>query len=101
MPSRPALQSVPQTGMDETVIDDTWLEDALEAHHGAKAEASAARKAVKEAKVDVDKGIEKLELPDGHAVRVGRFRITRRFVAGRHVEFDAEDRSQVDIAVVD
>jgi len=41
-----------------------------------------------------------LELPEGGAARVGRFRITRTAVAGRSVTFDTKATSRVRIVLV-
>jgi hypothetical protein len=84
--------------MDETTIEDAELEDALEKRQVEKSALSEQRKAYKEANEATKVGIAKLELPDGHAVRIGRFRITRTAIPGRHVDFDVDPRSQVSIA---
>lgn len=100
MPSRPLHAVEPQTGFDEQVIEDSDLEDALEERQVAKIALSEQRKAFKEAKAAADTEVAKLELPDGHAVRVGRFRITRTAIPGRSVSFETDARSQISIAVM-
>lgn len=92
---------VEQQGFDEQTIEDPDLKAALEARQSAKQEASEARAAYKFANDRASAEIAKLELPVGGAVRCGRFRITRRQVAGRSVSFDTSDSNRVTIALVD
>ena len=88
----------PQLGFDEKVIDDPKIAEALEQRQVEKGALSEQRKAYREADEAAKREIQKLELPDDTAVRVGRFRITRRTVPGRTVSFETEDRSQLSIA---
>jgi hypothetical protein len=100
MPPRPlrAVDDSGQTGFDEKVIEDATLAESLEQRQVEKSALSEQRKAYKEADAAAKHELEKLELPDDTAVRVGRFRITRRTVPGRVVSFEMEERSQLSIA---
>lgn len=97
MPARP----VNQVAMDEVAIDDPVVEKALERRYRARLEMDPLRLAYREADDLAKDAIKRLELPDGGVVRVGRFRITRTFVAGRDVSFSTAARSQVRIGLTD
>ncbi len=99
------LRSVPeveaQTAFDEVTIEDADLKRALESRQVAKEAASEARATYKAASDAVAGEIAKLELPVGGAVRCGRFRITRRAVEARSVQFETGASDRVTIALVD
>jgi len=86
-----------QTGMDETPLDKKVLSDLLERRLRAADDVAEVRKTFKEADKAAKAAIEKLDLADGQAIRVGRFRITRSAVAARHVEFDTDPTSRLTI----
>lgn len=90
-----------QLALDEQVVEDTELEAALETRLDAQVAQGEARKAFKEANEAAKVHIAKLELPDEHAVRVGRFRISRSAVSARHVAFDVDPTSRVRITLLD
>jgi hypothetical protein len=105
-----ALRSIKtddQLGMDEKVIADSGVEEALEERQTAKDEAAQYRLAYKNADKRAKSMIERLELPDPDTedapsvVRVARFRITKRLVKGRAVSFATEDRVQLSIGLAD
>lgn len=91
---------VAQVGMDEVTIDDPIVEKALEARLRAKLALDPVRLAYKEADEAAKDTIKRLELPDGGACRVGRFRVTSSVVAGRSVAFETSARRQVRIGLV-
>lgn len=92
----------PQLALDERAISDDELEKALELHLRARDDAAEARGVVKSRKRDVDTALAKhTDFPVDSALRVGRFRITKRLVEGRHVEFDSAPREQLSIGLVD
>lgn len=99
----PALRSVPkeQTALDEQRIEDPYIAGALEARQDAKKDLAEAQKAYGAANESAKAAIGRLELPEGGAVRVGRFRITRLAVEGRHVEFDSKPTTRTNITLVD
>jgi len=87
--------------MDEEVLTDPELEAILERRLRARDDVAEVRKVYAGADTEAKAAIEKLELEEGHPVRVGRFRVERVAVAGRHVEFDAEATSRLKIGLVD
>lgn len=89
-----------QLGMDEHVIDDPSIESALEEREKRKNSLNAVRKNYDAAHTIASAKISELELPEGGAVRVGRFRITRQEVAAGHREFDTKASSRVRISLV-
>ena len=97
-----ALRSVDQMALDETVIEDPELEALLEDREKKKAAASIARSIFKEAD-DAAKGeIRKHgEIDDIGALRVGRYRITRKETPARAVSFETEAKSRIAIELVD
>lgn len=97
MPSR--MQA--QLALDEHVIDDADLEDALEERWRLRLVANEHRQAFEEASEATDVEIAKLELPDGGAVRCGRFRITRTARPGRSVSFETKASSRVRITLLE
>ena len=97
----PRTTSNDQLGLDEKVIEDPELEDALNVRDDRKAAARDARKAYKEADEAASALIAGQELPEGMTIRVGRFRIERRFYEGREVAFSTDGKSRVRISTVD
>lgn len=99
MAERAHLASVPQTGMDEQVIEDADIEAALEERAKRKASLDAVRLTYDEAHDKAMAELQKLELPDGAVARVGRFRIERRHIAAGHREFDTKASSRLVISL--
>lgn len=97
MPARP----VQQLAMDEEAVDDKVVENALEARQRAKDALEEPRREYREAHAAAKDAIKRLELPDGRAVRVGRFRVTKTFVPARSVSFETGSRSDVRIGLAD
>ena len=95
-----ALRAVPQLGFDETVVEDNDLEEALEERDRLRILSGEHRKAFSEANEAANVEIAKQELPDGKAIRVGRFRVTRSAVSARSVAFEAKATTRVRITVV-
>lgn len=96
-----ALHAVPQQGFDEQAIEDKELEAALEQRESLKAIASGATATYREADEAAKGLVARLELPDGGAARVGRFRITRRVIKGGVRSFETKTRSQLVIGLAD
>lgn len=87
-----------QIGMDEELIENPDVEAALIERQSRKDALKSVKRRYKDAH-DAAVGLLKMiELPEDGAVRIGRFRITNRFVAGGHREFDTSDRSQISIS---
>lgn len=97
----PQLSAVPQQGFDEQLIDDPEVEQALEEREKHKASMAIVRKIYDGAHEVAVAEIAKLELPEGGAARVGRFRITKAAIPARSVTFDTKASSRVRISVVD
>lgn len=95
-----ALRAVDQIAMDEQVIQDDALLTELESWENARAEASAAREVSKKAKERAIAALEQHPVELGQSIRVGRFRVTRRFVKGGERSFTAADRETVELALV-
>lgn len=95
-----ALRAVPQLALDEEVIENEELEAALEERESRKSSLAAVRGDYKTADDAAMLAIALLELPEEHAVRVGRFRISRKTVKGRIVSFETETSNRVRIAVI-
>ena len=89
-----------QLAMDEKVIQDPDLEAALEERLKRKNSRDALQKEYADADAKAKGLIEGLELPDGHAARVGRFRIARSALAARTVSFETKPSSRLTIDVV-
>ncbi len=95
------LKAVPQLALDEQVIDDAEVEAALEEREKRKASLQAVRKVYDGAHEAAIAEIAKLELPEGGAARVGRFRVARSAIPARSVTFDTKASSRIRISVVD
>lgn len=94
------IKPVDQIGMDEEPLEDEELLEALELRADRAAALAPLRKSYAEAD-EVAKGLVKDRLEVGQVVRIGRFRVTRRPIAGRHVEFDTADGDSVAIEAGD
>lgn len=93
------INETDQIGMDETILEDPELEEALEDRAEALEEARPYNAAVKEANKRVKAlADEEGRVPIGGPVRIGRFRVTRAIVEARHVEFDTDPGTKLDIA---
>jgi hypothetical protein len=90
-----------QLAFDEKAVEDAALESALEERQRRKEAMDAVRLTYKEAHEAAQAEIARLDLGDGTAVRVGRFRITREYVAARSVQFDAASTSRTRILLAD
>lgn len=88
-----------QVGMDEQVLDDPALEKLLETRAKLGDQRSALTAKYSEADDKAKAALAELDIPDEGAIRVGRFRITKRTTPARHVEFDAEATTGVRIAL--
>lgn len=92
---------VSQLGMDETVIEDDVVEEALETRQKAKDGLSAVRQRYEDAHEKAVQALQRLEMPTGTVVRVGRFRIEKRHVAAGSVAFERRARDRTFISVPD
>lgn len=93
------LKSVPQQAFDEQVIEDEEIEAALDDREKKKHSLDAVRKIYDGAHEFAMAKITELELPEGGAARVGRFRVTRQAVPAGHREFDTKASSRIRISV--
>lgn len=92
-----AINGSGQTGMDERPVDNKELAALLEERLRAADDTAEARKVFKEKDKAAKAEIAKLNIADGQAIRIGRFRITQTAVAARHVEFDTDPTSRLTI----
>jgi hypothetical protein len=90
-----------QLAFDEQTVEDPDVEAALEERQSRKDSLSAVRKDYDEANELALAKVAELELPEGGAARVGRFRIVRSAVAARSVTFETKGSSRVRISLVE
>lgn len=90
-----------QLAFDEKAVEDAALENALELRQKERDALNAVRLRYDEAHEAAQAEIAKLDLADGTAVRVGRFRIERSFVPARSVSFESKASSRTRIALAD
>lgn len=90
-----------QLGLDEQVVDDPSIEQLFETRERARERATEARV---EAKAAHDAAmaalLEQADIPEGGALRVGRFRVTRTDVPPRVVAFETEPTSRLLVQVM-
>lgn len=92
----------PQLALDERAINDAELEAALERHLRASDDVREANAVKKTYRKEIDAALAKhADFQVDSAIRCGRFRITKRTVEAKHVEFDAAEREQISIGLVD
>lgn len=105
MARRKRIPTIPratdQLALDEQTIEDPEVEQALVVRQEAKDDRAAAGAVFKAADETAKTAIERLELPTGGVVRVGRFRIERKEVAARNVAFETEASTRLQIALVE
>lgn len=93
------VRELAQTALDENVVENPSLETALEARETAKRAAGEARKVYRQHDEEV-RGYLTVELADdleAGPIRVGRFVIESRPVAGRSVAFDTDPTTRLTI----
>jgi hypothetical protein len=86
-----------QLAIDEEVREDADLEAALEARWAAKLDLADCRATYDVADEKAKAELERMELADGQVIRIGRFRIEKKFRPARHVEFDSRASSAISI----
>jgi hypothetical protein len=91
----PDISSDGQLGMDERVVEDAELAAALEKRLKLSDNLGEVKKSFKAAHEACIELLREHDLEDGQAIRVGRFRITKKFIAGGPVSYEASDRSQL------
>ncbi len=94
-----AVQRSDQLGMDERTVEDPELADLLEKRLRAQDDKREIAGVFKLADQAAKEAIARLEMAEEDAVRVGRFRITKKATEGRHVEFDAAAGSRISISL--
>src|SRR3990167_1933142 len=90
-----------QLAFDEQTVEDPDIESALEERQSRKDSLNAVRKAYDEANELAAAKVAELELPEGGAARIGRFRVTRSAVAARSVSFETKATSRIRISLVE
>lgn len=92
------MKATAQTALDERVVENAELERALEDREIAKGAAGEARKKFTTLD-DLAKGkVNDLNLQDGEAVRIGRFRVAYRKVPAKSVAFETEPSERLTIS---
>jgi hypothetical protein len=94
------MTAEPQTAIDEIEIDAPQLLKALETRQERKDEIKGLRKTFKEADGHVKTLIQEHDLQDGQAARIGRFRITKKAVPSRSVQFETDPTSRLTISLL-
>jgi hypothetical protein len=97
----PRSSAQPQLAFDETLVEDPTVESALEERLARKVVLDKVRKEYDEASAVVAGEVEKLELPEGRAIRIGRFRITRTSIPAQSVEFERKASSRIRISIAE
>lgn len=90
----------PQTALDEQEIDNPRLLEALETRQDRKENVKIARKVFKESDDTAKALLGEHDLQDDQAVRVGRFRITKKAIASRSVQFETDPTSRLTISLL-
>lgn len=93
----PKSSATEQLGMDERLVEDEVLSKALEGRLRAHDDIAEIRSVYKEHDAKVKERVGVLDLADGDAIRVGRFRIAKTAVAAKHVAFDTDPTSRLTI----
>jgi hypothetical protein len=93
-----AVRDNEQLALDEAVIEDAEAETALEERQRLKERLSGLRKEYRTADDEARFAIARHPIPDGGAVRIGRFRVSSREVPARSVAFDTEPTTRISIA---
>lgn len=83
--------------MDERIVENRELEEALEYRESERATLAEARAAYQTTHQKVTTMIDALHLEDGDVIRVGRFRITKQLVPAHEVTFEAEEAERIRI----
>jgi len=90
-----------QTSLDEQIIENPALEEALEQRDKKQRSLGGVRKQFKETDDRVKAMLSEIVIDDTAIVRVGRFRITKSPVPSRSVAFDTDPTSRIRITAVD
>ena len=90
MPESTSAEAEGQLAFDEQTVDEPDLEEALEAREKVRAERAAVNLEYREKHEAAVELIAQLAIGEEGPVRVGRFRLTRKPVAGRDVYFTTE-----------
>lgn len=97
----PRLKTVDQLGMDERAIDNDDLLTALESYHNAREESRGAGRITKEAKAKVKALLDVNGVGVGDVIRIGRFRIERKFVPGGERTVNYSDSETIELGLVE
>ena len=93
-----AARPEPQTAIDELVVDDDLLEQALEGRERAKDAARKARKTFESTDEQARTHVSRLERELGEGpVRVGRFVLELKTAPARAVSFETDPKERIAI----
>lgn len=90
-----------QDGLFDKIVENSELEESLEAREKAKASKSAVTAKFKEADEKAKGLISDLDIGLDDVVRVGRFRLQKSKVDGKTVTFDTEPSERLTISPID
>lgn len=96
-----AVADRPQTALDEQVVENATLEEALEARHKKQNSMKALRKQFKELDDRARALLGEVLVEDSAVVRIGRFRIAKSQVPSRSVAFETDPTSRIRITAVE
>lgn len=95
-----AVALAAQTAIDEQELDDAQLLLALNNRQQHKEAVKQARKTYKEADDRAKALIANHELADDTAARIGQYRISKKAVPARSVQFETDPSSRITISLI-
>lgn len=90
----------PQTEINEIELDNPRLLQTLITRQDRKNDVKAARKTYKEADDTARALLGEHDLQDGQVARIGQFKITKKAVASRNVQFETDPTSRLTISLI-
>lgn len=95
-----SLTEDPQTAIDEIELTNPRLLEALQTRQDLKADVKTARKAYKQADDTAKALLGEHDLQDGQVARIGQFKITKRSIPSRTVNFETDPTSRLTISLI-
>jgi hypothetical protein len=91
------VKVVGQLGMDERIVEDEEVEAALEERENRRNSYRELQRRYAEADTKAKGLVEALGLAPGEVIRIGRFRIEKRAIAGKSVTFETKPTSRISV----